>query len=187
MAPRYSQGSSERHVSLESVSGYASKLPCSRILWNYLHIFTIIISLLLAPVSPFDSGAMLEDCVGFSFFPSDLSFHFLFLSGSDDPKSFPSDSQEGICLPLPIETSTKVIFVLIQKVQRKIQITDKEKYHQGIFKSISPCYRMERQTFRAEGTACRGPEVERSRARVVGVEKGTVRFPEMGLEPMPTP
>lgn len=46
---------------------------------------------------------------------------------------------------------------------------------------------MERQTFQAEGTACRGPEVERSRAHVVGVEKGTVRFPEMGLEPMPTP
>lgn len=113
MAPWHSQGSSERHVSLEAVSGYASKLPYSRILWNYLHIFTIIISPLLAPVSPFDSGAMLEDCVGFSFFPSDLSFHFLFLSGSDDPKSFPSDSQEGICPPLPIETSTKVIFALI--------------------------------------------------------------------------
>lgn len=59
-------------------------------------------------------------------------------------------------LHLPTEISTKVISVLIgEELQRKIQITDKEKYHQGVFKNISSCYRAEGKIFQAEGTASR--------------------------------
>ena len=48
-------------------------------------------------MSLFDSGAALEGCLKKpSIFPSEFSFHSLFLSGKDGPKSFLFASQDGI-------------------------------------------------------------------------------------------
>lgn len=56
-------------------------------------------------------------------------------------------------LHLLVEISTKVISILIAKeLQRKLEVTDREKYHQGIFYSVSSCYRVKGQIFQTEET-----------------------------------
>lgn len=65
--------------------------------WNSTKLLACFYSHTFSPVSLFDSGAALEGCLKKpSIFPSEFSFHSLFLSGKDGPKSFLFASQDGI-------------------------------------------------------------------------------------------
>lgn len=79
-------------------------------------------------------------------------------------------------LHLLVEISTKVISILIaEELQRKRPVTDREKYHQGIFYSVSSCYRVGKDIPDRRNNVLRVPGVGRNKASMGRMEAGTTR------------